>query len=336
MNDQGRNFVIGLVTIVALAGMSTLLLQFGELESLLHPTYRVRIEMNAAGSARPGSKVTLNGVQIGTVDTVELVEDLENPVLVRVSLDQRYPIPVGTTARVADALLGSSSTIEMQMPEGRGPEDPILPMDGSAVLVGRWQSLGESITAQLELQMEPILDSLDAFNGLASAWTGVGERVDDLLDPELSDRPGSVVGAVEDLQATLADAEEALTLARTWLGDEQLRADVSAAAWKANRLLESATEATQNVSELADALGEDVDRLTAAAVPVAEEMSLTLERLGTLLRTAESGEGTIGQLMSNPDLYRSLEEAAKRLESTLEQLELFMQKIRDEGLRVGT
>ena len=62
----------------------------------------------------------------------------------------------------------------------------------------------------------------------------------------------------------------------------------------------------------------------------------TIERLDVVLKQASEGEGTVGQLMSNPDLYRSLEEAARRLDRTLEQLELLLQKIRDEGLQLGT
>ena len=39
--------------------------------------------------------------------------------------------------------------------------------------------------------------------------------------------------------------------------------------------------------------------------------------------------------MTNPDLYRSMEDAARRLERTLAELERLLQKIRDEGLAVG-
>ena len=335
MNENGRNFMIGLVTIVALIAVSSLLLQFGELDRLINPTYDVTIQLNSAGSTRPGSRVTLNGVKIGQVDTVILIDDVKHPVLVKAALDRRHPIPMGTVAIVADSLLGSGGQIEMQMPENRTEETPTLAMDGTAVITGRWDSLGDTIATQLEGQMSPLMSSLDSFNDLASSWTRVGNRVDRMLDPAHSDEPGSVAGAMTDLDGILLEAAEALKLARIWLDDEQLRADISSAAWKANRLLESATTATNNVNQLAESVGNDIDRLTDAALPVAEQMSLTLERLGVLLEQASDGEGTIGQLMSNPDLYRSLEEAAKRLESTMEQLELLMQKIRDEGLQVG-
>ena len=97
----------------------------------------------------------------------------------------------------------------------------------------------------------------------------------------------------------------------------------------------SAGMVTRQFGDLAKTLGKDADALVEAAVPVAEEMSVTLERVGTLLQAATNGKGTIGQMMSNPDLYRSLEEAAKRLENTLQSLEILLQKIKDEGLQLG-
>ena len=335
MTDQGRNFMIGLVTIVALVGLSTLLLQFGELDRLLNPTYDIQIKLNSAGMTRSGSAINLNGVRVGTVDEVELVSDPEYPVLVQASVQRRYPIPVGTTAQVADAFIGSGGRLELSLPEPYDPNAPTYSMDGSTVLYGRWSSLADSLLGQLDEQMQPVLASLDSFNELADAWTGVGERVDRMLDPAFSDEPGSVASAIEEFNGTLAQAQEALALAQDWLGDEQLQADISSAAFKANRLLESAAVAVGNVSELAEDLGKEANRLTDAAVPVAEQMSVTLARVDEVLKQASQGEGTIGQLMSNPDLYKSLEEAARKLETTLGQLELLLQKIRDEGLQLG-
>ena len=335
MNDRGRNFVIGLVTIIALVGLSILLLQFGELDRFLNPSYQIQIKLNAAGMTRTGSAINLNGVRVGTVSNVELVDDPRYPVLVTASVEKTYPIPIGSTANVADAMIGSGGRVELELPDPYDPNAPTYPMDGTAVLAGNWSSLADSIGSQLQSSMTPVLDSLDSFNALAKTWTGVGERVDRMLDPALSDEPGSVASAIEEFNATLAQAKKALELAQDWLGDEQLHADVSSAAFKANRLLESAAIAVNNVTTLAEGLGNDANRLTDAVIPVTEQMSVTLVRVEEVLKQASQGDGTIGQLMKNPDLYRSLEEAARKLETTLGQLELLLQKIRDEGLQLG-
>lgn len=335
MKEQGKNFVIGIVTLVALIGVSILLLQFGELNSFLHPTYPVEIRLNEAGTTRVGSPVTLNGVRVGTVTSVELVEDATNPVVTKAEIERIYNLPIGTTITVNDALIGSGGRLNLTLPNAWQPGAPNFSQDGSAVLFGTWRSMTDTITLALDDQMTPLMGALESFNGLAGEWTRVGNNVNEMLDPANKDEAGSVVGAIERFDLALADAQNAMILARTWLGDEQLRADVNSAVWKANELMESAGMVTKQFGTLADTLGKDADALVAAAVPVAEEMSYTLERVGTLLQAATTGEGTIGQLMSNPDLYRSLEEAAKRLENTLQSLEVLLQKIKDEGLQLG-
>ena len=335
MKNSSRDFTIGLVAIVALGCLSLLLLQFGELDGMINPTYRVQVKLNAAGTARIGSAVTLNGVRVGTVDEVDLVEDRTFPVRIRASVERRYPLPVGTTVTVSDALIGSGGRLDLQLPAPQATDGRLYPMDGTAVLEGSWTSMTDTITAGLEQQMQPLMGSLDSFNTLAASWSGVGDRVNSMLDPANREEPGSVVSTIEDFEATLADARTAIALARGWLGDEQLQADVNAAIWKANELFEVATLATSNVGTLADQLQVDSRRLVERALPVAEEMAKSLERLSMLMAQAGSGEGTIGQLMTNPDLYRSMEDAARRLERTLAELELLLQKIRDEGLAVG-
>ena len=335
MKSTQRDFIIGLVVIVALASLSVLLLQFGELDSLINPTYRLKVKLNAAGTTRIGSAVTLNGVRIGTVDSVELVQDQEFPVLVGASVEERYPLPEGTTVVVSDALIGSGGRLDFMLPKDATVDTPAFAMDGTAILEGRWISMGESLTSGLEEQMQPVMASLDSFNTLAGEWTSVGERVNWMLDPANRTEEGSVIATIETVETTLAEARTAIELAQDWLSDEQLRANIESAIWKANELFETATLATSNISDLADSLELDSRRLVDSAVPVAEQMSRTLERVSGLLEQASSGTGTIGQLMSNPDLYRSLEDAARRLETTLGQLELLLQKIKDEGLAVG-
>ena len=335
MKSTQRDFIIGLVVIVALVCLSILLLQFGELDRLINPTYPIKVKLNAAGTTRIGSAVTLNGVRIGTVDGVELVDDREFPVVVQANVERRYPLPLGTKVLVSDALIGSGGRLDFMLPDSADADGQTYSMDGSAVLEGRWLSMTESLTSGLEDQMQPVMESLDSFNALAGEWTGVGERVNWMLDPANRGDDGSVVATIEEFEATLADARTAIALAQNWLGDEQLHSDVTAAVWQANELFETATLATSNISTLAESLQLDSRRLVQSALPVAEEMARTLDRVTTLMDQAASGEGTIGQLMSNPDLYRSLEDAAQKLEATLTQLELLLQKIKDEGLAVG-
>ena len=57
-----------------------------------------------------------------------------------------------------------------------------------------------------------------------------------------------------------------------------------------------------------------------------------LQASTTLLEAMSDGEGTIGELVGNPDLYRSLEAAADRLQQVLVDFQLMIQQIREDGV----
>ena len=49
---------------------------------------------------------------------------------------------------------------------------------------------------------------------------------------------------------------------------------------------------------------------------------------------ARTGDGTVGKLMKDPQLYDGLADAAKRLDEALAKVNLLLDKIRAEGLNV--
>ena len=57
-----------------------------------------------------------------------------------------------------------------------------------------------------------------------------------------------------------------------------------------------------------------------------------LAQTTSVLTTLREGKGTAGQLLSNPDLYRSLESTAKELDRLTKSLRLLVEQVREEGL----
>ena len=67
----------------------------------------------------------------------------------------------------------------------------------------------------------------------------------------------------------------------------------------------------------------------------ATDVRASITNTCVMLESVNSGKGTLGQLVNNPDLYHSLNDAAKRLEKALGEVELLAQKIKAEGVKVG-
>jgi uncharacterized hydantoinase/oxoprolinase family protein len=215
---------------------------------------------------------------------------------------------------------------------------PALPTDGTAMLIGHIRTPLDEITAELDLRMEPVLQALEDFDQLADTYLALGRNLNELVRPQGTDgvdgQEPNIRTAVTRLNQVLARADEALTLARDWLGDEQLRANTKSAIEKATTLIDKATSAVNRFAELADNLEAEADVLAKRTVSVFDQLSVTLEEIHRLTRLATEGEGTIAQLLKNPDLYNALHDSAVRLERAIDEATLLMQKFRAEGIPV--
>lgn len=337
MSDFARNFVIGLVSIAALIGFAVLLMFFGELELIRKERYEVEVRMNIAAGLRPSSVVELNGVSIGRVETITLhTDDPDHPVRVRLRIEKPHRIPENADARVEQSLLAGTAMLQLvsrPLPEGV-ERLSYLPTDGTGYIEAFEQSLIDKITQELDDRTAPLLAGLERFDELSRTYAELGKNLNELVAPLTEDEDLNLRTAILKLNTVLDDTREALRLASGWLGDDQIRHDVQEAVANSRALIESATKTFERYTELAGQLESGADELIDRLVPVADELSETLGAVRTLVHRANDGEGTIAQLLNNPDLYDSLTDAAVRLEQALLDARLLIQKIKAEGLPV--
>jgi ABC-type transporter Mla subunit MlaD len=346
MRESTQNFLVGLTSIVAVVGICYLLMQFGELDHWIHKRYRLTIRTDHAAGLRPGSVVEYNGVPIGFVDDVMIdsapTSDLSVIIDALIDLDQQ--VPVSVVPYSVTSLFGGSATLELATASSAVvPSQGVLsdvsstsyfPKDGSATISEpiRLQMI-EQLTAELDSRMQPVIDALDSFKELSATYTEVGRNINDLI----AGADGAGVDwrkTVRNFNDVLAQVNEALQLAKQWLGDEALRADVRGAVAKANDLIQNATETLDRYTRLADELEANADEVVKGLMPITDEVSRTLEEVRRVARLAVEGQGTVAQLLNNPDLYRSLDDAAIRLERTLVEIQLYIQKVKAEGVDI--
>ena len=291
MKETTRNFVIGIVAILGVAGFAFLLLLFGNLTTSLRQKYDVTVQANQAMGVRLGSQVTLVGVPIGEVKAVTVVIDSENPVQIILNIEGSIDIPAGVEATVSKSLIGGTARLDFSIPAGYTTGGATLPHDGNAIVTAKFEGLEERLSRTLSEKLA----------GLDLAM----RRIDELGK----------------------DAQK-------WLGDEQMLADAKSAVAKANDLIDATASTVMALTKTANSLQGNANALLASVQPVFDQLSKTLAQVELLTKQAQDGKGTVGQLMSNPDLYNSLNDSAQRLKSTLGEVELLMKKVRAEGLGV--
>ncbi|MSQ91054.1 MAG: MCE family protein [Phycisphaerales bacterium] len=298
MKESTRNFVTGILSIIGLVGFAFLLLLFGDFNQSMRGAYPITIAANQALGLRTGSPVTLVGVRIGEVKQVEVLIDNPLPVRITAEIDESFDIPAGVEAAVTNSLIGGTARLDLSIPPDYAQGGATLPRDGNALITAKLEALEARIARLLEEKLGGLESAMQSVTSLATSVTALAK-----------------------------DAQK-------WLGDEQLLADAKSSVWKAQTLIENASGTMIALQEAARAIQGNAEALTQSIQPAFDQLSLTLAQVENLTKQANEGKGTVGQLMSNPDLYNSLNDSAQRLKSTLGEVDLLMQKIRAEGLGV--
>ena len=186
MRHSWQDFMVGLASIVALAGLSALLLLFGEMTWLFQRSYDVTLRANMAAGLRAGSQVMLEGVPVGEVRTIRLEPVAPLPVVLTLRIDRDRTIPSGVRPAISAGLLGGGSRIDLRLSGDARTSAPIDPAQ-PPVLEARFSSLGDQI------------DSL-----MAKLTTGEGTIGRLMTDPKLYDDASE---AVQRLATTLRDLQ---------------------------------------------------------------------------------------------------------------------------------
>lgn len=342
MREGTRNFMVGLASIGALGGMAFLLMSFGELDSVFNPRYKLTIKSDNAAGLRPGSGVEYSGVPVGVVDSIFTQADPDHPVRIVCLIDNEARIPKSVQPFAASQLIGGSARLQLQLPPGSSAaSSDVFPADGSAEIDTNIRGgMLEQITQQLDQRMKPLMESLEKFNRLSDTFVAVGDNINDLMKPQTdADLAGgqqpNLRTAVAKVNAALDDAKEGLSLAKSFLGDQQMRDNAKAAVEKARQLIDQATAAVDHYAALAQSLKTDSHELTTRLVPVADTLAQTLNDVQRLTKAAVDGKGSLGLMLNNPDLYNSLTDASIRLERTLVQVQLLIEKFKQEGVQIS-
>jgi len=338
-----RDFVVGLTGIVGLAGLAFMLLMFGEFTASARQRYDLFLQMPQTAGIVPSSPITLNGVRIGIVKEARTAPDPRDGVILTLKIDEGVRIPRAVDVSVERSFVGDTSLALITIPAAPGTAvseaDFLQPGD-------TWQSETGGFLDEIGALLNERLVGLDqaaaSFERLAETYMAVGERAADFFEP----RTAAEVDAGEppNLASTLDRLDSAIAGAERWLNDEQLRQDVALFARKTGELaerlgepggaVESWTKAADSISRNADRLG---DRAAEAASHLAETtraMNEAIAEVQILTARINSGEGTLGQLIQNPDLYRSLLDASIRLERALTEAQLLLEKYRKEGIPI--
>ena len=269
------------------------------------------------GQVRPGNPVTLRGVQVGTVDGIELAGDGVHMAL-RIRSDVELP------ARPLVVLQPTSLFGEWQatvVPLASRPEirpDTLRLPDGElpGVALADFSRITES-AEEISQNLASITDRLEvAFSegtasDLAQAIRNFSDASEELVT--MMERQREELGG---FTADLAGAASSLRVAVSDLNTAIARLSAATSEGELEAIFDNTRQATEDLSELASGLrgtSADLERSLARADSV-------LASLQTVVAAVQAGEGSLGRLARDATLYENTAAALGELRALLDDL----------------
>ncbi len=331
MKPRSRNILTGFVTIIALLGLAWLIHVFGEVPAWVSGHYPVQVRLADATGLGPGSRIHLNGLDIGSIETIRLMDDPSQGVSAVARIRPPYRIPTRCEVRVISSVFGGSARLEISIPPPPAEQTPAttksyLPTDGSAVLHADTESFTQRLEQSFDKRFTKFDKIAEQISKLSDEYLEVGRRVNALLEqrsPEQVDAgqgPANLTTVLARADQDLAEFRKTIDAINKLVDDKQLRDDIRAAAANTRKLTESADKR--------------LAQLTERYVALADDLGKTIKQADGLITEARAGEGTLGKLISDPKLYDSLTDAADRLSDALTEAKLLIEKWKAEGVPI--
>lgn len=321
MTDRTRNIIVGATAIVGLIALGIMILLFGEVPRWFESGYPITVTINDANGLTAGSRIRLAGVDIGSIEHVQLMPDPSKGVDLYCHIDARFSIPAGSPALAVAGLLGGSATLQITPAP---PPAPPLPRDGNGHLTARasnitqdFQRVAEGLAKDLHLQLANL-------GKLSEQYTLVGRKLNAMLEER----------SLADVDAGKVAANITTVITRADAGLKDLRVTIKSIndVLADPAFLKDLRDTAAGASKLTADARVRIDQLTTRYVAVADDLSKTLASANRLIDQARTGKGTLGQLVTNPALYNDLQDAANRLSDALREMKLLLQKWKAEGL----
>ena len=312
---------VGLLVLAGLGATIAMVMSADKLH--IERTYQVTAYLKDAGGLRFESPVTLSGIAVGKVQTIEFVKpDEHQPGQVRatVTIAQGVVLPADVEAHLATSGLFGDSSLALSAPAKRTTAAAPLPTDGSGVLVVQAGMLDQAmdkaggILTSVNDLLDPTMRAdakrlVHSAADLAEHTAGIAAKLD-----AQQDRIATILGNLETITGELKTTSQTLNNKM-----EPLLTKADATVTSLNGLIDAGTVAMVR----ADVVLANVDAVIAANAKPVSELLVTLggvsRKAESVLAALDGGQGVLGQLLVNRDLAQDLHhitvdvEAAARL-----------------------
>lgn len=255
-------------------------------------TTKYKVIYDSIDGLTPSNPVRLNGLIVGQVKKIDILQDQGNKLLVTLELRKELLVTQGSRAVLADDGLLGGKVIQLTIKSGTAA------LNDGDMLVGTKES---GLSTLIRAKTLPVLDNVDSLTYQLNRIVKQFDQTGVVLNKTLA----SANAAVETLDLTIAENRAGL---RTTLAN-------------VNRLSASLIETERQLKPILSKVDTFADSLQGLQLKqTLVTVNKTIGNLQTILSDISKGRGSIGKLASDEQLYRNVNATTASLEKLLTDL----------------
>jgi phospholipid/cholesterol/gamma-HCH transport system substrate-binding protein len=363
MDERVIKFRVGVMVISTLFIAGILVLLFGDTPSLVRDDYTIYLHFDDAPGVTEGTPIRKSGILIGRVRSVRFAKN--GGVDVEARIFRGVKLYHSEVPEVSGSLLGGDVVIQFVKRPQDVPVEPSPPP--SALYSSDEQTLTAQVDppAKLpapgpdqEVQPGEYIEGIvapNAFQVISNMQGDLNQAIKALANAgnEVSKLAGNVNKVLEsndeqinriiaETEKAVATFQQAMTNVNDIIGDEKVRANLKQMAESLPQLLEDSRSAVNSIRTTVEGVDRNMRNLEGFTGPLGERGERMVERidrsvgqLDELLgimsdfgRKLNSGQGSLGRLMNDPELYNSLVASAKNVQCVTQELKPIISDVR--------
>lgn len=359
MSQYARNIAVGTTVIVALMLLCGMILLFTGLPQIFQRGYEIYILADTTHDAHEGDVVHIAGMRIGRITRIGFADPDRPSAGVRFTARIDPDVKLMGNARAHFLTKGMIGAAYIEI-KADGP--PRYDQDGRQLVF--FPTDGSIDMDSLHVGRGLIPDELkDAMKSLSRLAENVNQLIAPAPEPTVTpvrpDQAQAVTAPARSdessLRGTIGKLNRALDALSTVLGDVENQQNIkdslgnlskaTAAAKRAMTSLEkfadearrTASEAgttAKNFSKLAIKSQQQIENLSANLIRNTEEISKLMGTINRAAARVESGEGTVGKLLNDPELYNALLQATRQMSQLMGEFRQLVEAWRKGGVEI--
>jgi len=246
-------------------------------KDLFSSTAHYYVIYDKVGGLAESSPVEVNGYKVGVVQSIRFLDPESGRLLVIMSVNKDFKLPVNTVAEITTATLIAGMKIQFIYGEGPGT------YSSGDTIPGR---LSESLVNRVGNELLPLKDKL---SDLVLVLDSVIGSINEVMDPQFKTNLRSGIASLSSTARSIDEAELKETLENI------------------NKFTQMLAENSDKLTSTFSSLETVADTLAAADIfNSINSLKSSLEKAAVLIGNLNDGKGTAGQFMTNDSLYKNL------------------------------